>query len=35
MHNKLKNKLEAAIVPLNEYLHKFNDMIDILKMRPE
>lgn len=31
----LKSKLEKAIAPLNEYLSKFNELVDILKMRPE
>lgn len=31
----MKNRLEDAIVPLNEYLSKFNDLVDILKMKPE
>jgi hypothetical protein len=31
----MKDKLEAAIVPLSDYLEKFNGLVDILKMRPE
>jgi hypothetical protein len=30
----LKNKLEKAIVPLAQYLEKFNDLTEILKMKP-
>jgi hypothetical protein len=30
-----KNKWGQAVVPLNEYLSKFNELTEILKMRPD
>jgi hypothetical protein len=27
--------LEQAIIPLSDYLSKFNELVDILKMKPD
>jgi hypothetical protein len=35
LSSDLKSKLEKAIAPLNEYLSKFNELVEILKMRPD
>ncbi len=35
LSSDLKLKLEKAIAPLNEYLSKFNELVEILKMRPD
>ena len=35
MHEKLKEKLQQAIVPLNEYILKFEKFKDILLLKPD
>jgi len=35
LHEKLKEKLQQAIVPLNEYILKFEKFKDILLLKPD
>lgn len=35
LYEELRERLERAVVPLSDYLGKFNELVDILKMRPE
>jgi hypothetical protein len=35
LHDRLKEKLEQAIVPLAEYLECFNSLVPILQMKPD
>lgn len=35
LYEELKERLEKAVIPLSDYLGKFNELVDILKMRPE
>ena len=34
LYEELKARLEKAVVPLTDYLSRFNELVDILKMRP-
>jgi len=35
MHEDLKQELMRAVKPVEQYLEQFNDLVPILKMRPE